>query len=217
MGGLAMFGDGSLTFWEFATCEPFPLAVVHDAILFEFLPGREDAVLMGAQAVNAYVEQARMTQDVDLASPRAQELSGELKEFLSKRFAIAVRVRPMSAGNGYRIEQMRKPKNRHLVDVRPIDALPPSQRVENVLVVAPAELICQKVLTMIRRTDRPKSYTDQADLYRLLLTFPQLKKEDGPVRERFRIARAPAMALETWKKLVAQEILPEDDADEFER
>ena len=34
-----MFGDGSLTFREFMMREPLPLATIHDAILFEFLPG----------------------------------------------------------------------------------------------------------------------------------------------------------------------------------
>ena len=53
-----MFGDGPLTFREWATREPHPLAVIHDAVL-EFLRGRKDAVLYGAQAVNAYVDRVR--------------------------------------------------------------------------------------------------------------------------------------------------------------
>ena len=53
-----MFGDGSLTFREFATRETLPLATIHDAVL-EFLRGRNDAVLFGAHAVNAYVDDAR--------------------------------------------------------------------------------------------------------------------------------------------------------------
>ncbi len=53
-----MFGDGSLTFQEFATREPLPLATIHDAVL-EFLRGRDDAVLYGAQAMNAYVAELR--------------------------------------------------------------------------------------------------------------------------------------------------------------
>jgi hypothetical protein len=69
-----MFGDGSLTFREFAMREPLPLATIHGAILFDFLAGRKDVVLFGAQAVNAYVEESRMTQDVDILSTRAAEL-----------------------------------------------------------------------------------------------------------------------------------------------
>ena len=59
-----MFGDGALTFREFAMGERLPLATIQDAML-EFLRGRDDAALFGAQAVNAYVDEPRMTQDVD--------------------------------------------------------------------------------------------------------------------------------------------------------
>src|SRR5215472_2323434 len=111
------------------TREPLPLATIHDAVL-EFLRGRDDAVLYGAQAVNAYVEEPRMTQDVDIASPRAEELAEELRVFLNERFHIAVRVRNIREGLGYRIYQVQKPKNRHLIDVRPVESLPPTQRVE---------------------------------------------------------------------------------------
>ena len=110
-----MFGDGSLTFREFAMREPLPLATIHDAVL-EFLRGRTDAVLFGAHAVNAYVDEARMTQDVDILSPRAEELAEELRTYLSQRFQIAVRVRTVADGLGHRLYQLRKPKNRHLVD-----------------------------------------------------------------------------------------------------
>ena len=71
--------------------EPLPLATVHEAVL-EFLRGREDVVVFGATAVNAYVSEPRMTQDIDLMSPRASELADELRAFLRDRFHIAVRV-----------------------------------------------------------------------------------------------------------------------------
>src|SRR5437763_1966364 len=138
-----MFGDGSLTFQEFMTREPLPLATIHDAIL-EFLRGRKDAVLFGAHAVNAYVSEPRMTQDVDIASTRAEELAEELRAYLNQRFHIAVRVRTVRDGIGYRIYQVRKPENRHLVDLRPVETLPPAQRVKDVLVVTPPELIANK-------------------------------------------------------------------------
>ncbi|MGZ3380991.1 MAG: nucleotidyl transferase AbiEii/AbiGii toxin family protein, partial [Isosphaeraceae bacterium] len=83
-----MFGDGSLTFREFVMREPLPLATIHDAVL-EFLRGRTDAVLFGAHAVNAYVDEPRMTQDVDILSPRAAELAEELRVYLSGKFQIA--------------------------------------------------------------------------------------------------------------------------------
>jgi hypothetical protein len=80
-----MFGDGSLTLREFAMKEPLPLARIHDAVL-EFLRNREDAALFGAQAVNAYVDEPRMTQDVDIMSDRAATLANELREYLIRPF-----------------------------------------------------------------------------------------------------------------------------------
>src|SRR5204863_4679385 len=65
-----MLNAGSLTFKEFAMQEPLPLATIHDAVL-EFLRGREDIVVFGATAVNAYVSEPRMTQDIDIMSTHA--------------------------------------------------------------------------------------------------------------------------------------------------
>src|SRR5438477_9846108 len=106
---------GVLTFKEFAMREQLPLATIHDAVL-EFLRGRDDAVVFGAQAVNAYVNEPRMTQDIDLLSPRAKELAEELREHLAQQLQIAIRVRQIGEGRGYRIFQVRKSGNRHLVD-----------------------------------------------------------------------------------------------------
>src|SRR5437899_1383954 len=155
-----MFGDGSLTFREFAMREPLPLATIHDAVL-EFLRDRNDAVLYGAQAVNAYVEEPRMTQDVDIASTRALELAEELKKYLNKKFHVAVRIRDVREGLGYRIYQVQKPKNRHLVDIRPVDDFPPSQRVKKILVVTPPELVANKVMSMVARQHKAKGLIDK--------------------------------------------------------
>src|SRR5687768_4277942 len=115
-----MFGDGPLTLREFAMREPLPLAKVHDAIL-NFPRNRDDAVLFGAQAVNAYVDEPRMTQDVDILSTRAKALAEELRTHLVDTFKIAARVREVASGQGFRIYQLREPKNRHLAGVRQID------------------------------------------------------------------------------------------------
>src|SRR5437773_372534 len=150
-----MFGDGALSFREFAMREPLPLATIHDAVL-EFLRGRDDAVLFGAQAVNAYVDEPRMTQDVDILSPRAAELADELQNDLHQRLQISVRIRSIKAGMGYRIYQLRKPQNRHRVYVRSVDSLPPHQRMGDVLVLTPAELNSTKVLSMVGRPKTAK-------------------------------------------------------------
>ena len=209
-----MFGDGGLTFQEFAMREPLPLATIHDSVL-EFLRGRDDAALYGAQAVNAYVKQSRMTQDVDIVSTRAPELAEEIRLFLSERFHIATRTRRVREGIGYRVYQMRKPENRHLVDVRPVTSLPPTQRVDDVLVIAPAELVANKVMAWRHRRTRPKSGTDWRDLAYLLLTFPDLKTDSGLVCGRLEAAGAGPEVLAAWHEIVAQEILPEEDEDKF--
>lgn len=205
-----MFGDGALTFREFMMGEQLPLATIHDAVL-EFLRGRDDAVLYGAQAVNAYVDEARMTQDVDIASTRAEELAEELRAFLNKRFHIAVRVRNVRDGLGYRIYQVRKPENRHLVDLRPVEELPPHKRVKKVLVVTPPELLAGKVFAWVSRQHKPKAGTDWRDLAMLLLAFPELKIVDGAVSLRLIAAGASEEVLEAWKKIVATDIQPEDE------
>ena len=205
-----MFGDGSLTFREFVVRERILLSTVQDAVL-EFLRGRDDAALFGAQAVNAYVDEPRMTQDVDIISTRAAELVEELRSFLHDRFQMAVRVRSVAQGAGYRLCQVRKPKNRHLVDVRSVQELPACNRLRKVLILAPAQLIGRKVFSMISRPKTPKGLMDAADLRRLLLTFPEMKTEEGPVSEALHGMQAPAEAFQAWRDLVVEEILPEDE------
>lgn len=205
-----MFGDGSLTFREFAMGEPLPLATIHDAVL-EFLRGRVDAAVFGAQAVNAYVDEPRMTQDVDILSPCAPELAEELRAYLNEKFQIAVRIRSVAQGAGYRLYQVRQPKNRHLVDVRSVNQLPPCNVIDGVLIPKPQELICQKLLSMVNRPKTPKGMIDAADLRRLLLTFPDLKVAEGLVTEALRATEAPEKAYQAWHDLADQEILPEDE------
>ncbi len=190
--------------------ESLPLATIHAAVL-EFLRGRDDAAVFGAQAVNAYVDKPRMTEDVDILSPRAEELADELRAFLNKKFHIAAHVRSVKGGVGYRIYQVRKPKNRHLVDLRPVSALPAIQRVDEIPVLTPVELISSKVLSMIARGTTLEGAQDRIDLGRLLLTFPELKVETGPVAETLRAAAAPKEVLAAWKEVVAQEIRAQDE------
>ena len=189
--------------------EPLPLATIQDAVL-EFLRGRKDAVLFGAQAVNAYVDESRATQDVDVMSDRAPELAEELRQYLHERFHIAVRVREVVEG-GFRIFQLQKPKNRHLVDVRAVDPLPPVRRVSRVLVLSPDELIATKVIAFHSRKEKAKSFTDRRDLAVLLLKFPELKSEGSSVLERLAKNGADKETLKEWKAICAEEIKPADD------
>jgi hypothetical protein len=210
----SVFGEGTLTFQEFAMGEPLPLATIHSAVL-SFLRGRDDAVLFGAHAVNAYVPEPRMTQDVDILALHARELAEEIRRFLNEQFHIAVRTLVVGEGIGYRIYQLQKPRNRHLVDVRPAAELPPARRLAEVLTIAPPDLIAAKVLAFHSRRGQPKSGTDWRDVAMLLLTFPELKKDPAVVRERLQKAGAAPEALAVWQELVAQEIQAEDEDAEF--
>jgi hypothetical protein len=205
-----MLGEGALTFREFVMSEPLPLATLHDAVL-EFLRGRDDAVLFGAQAVNAYAAEPRMTQDVDVISTRARELVEEVREHLASRFRIAVRVREVADGAGYWIYPVRQPQNRHLVDIRPSANLPPADRIGGILVVTVPELVAGKVIAFHARKGRLKSGTDWRDLAVLLLAHPELKARAGPVRDRLLAGGAAPEVLALWDELVDQEILPEED------
>ena len=194
--------------------EPLPLATIHDAVL-GFLRGRDDVVVFGATAVNAYVSEPRMTQDIDLMSTRAEDLAEELREHLAKRFHIAVRVRTVRGDKGYRLFQMQKTGNRHLVDVRPVDSLPQSQPIEGILVLAPTQLIAQKVISFHSRQGQPKGFSDMRDLAVLFLTFPDMKTESGVVSKALEELGATAEEMTTWRELVAQELIAPNDDDEF--
>src|SRR5256884_2614920 len=157
-----------------------------------------------------------MSQNIDLVSTRAIELAEELREYLSERFHIAVRVRVIGAGKGYRLFQTQKPRNRHLVDVRTAESLPQAERIEDVLVMSPPELIAHKVISYHTRRGQPKAGTDWRDLAMLLLTFPELKKLKGAVSEALKLLGATDKLMETWRELVAQELIDGDDESEFE-
>jgi len=209
-----MFGADVFTFREFMMREPFPLATLQNAVL-EFLRGRHDVVVFGAQAVNAYVNEPCMTQELDLLSTRAEAVAQELRDYLHQRFRIAVRVRRVGAGRGFRLFQVRKSGNRHLVDLRLVETLPLTERIAGVLVMAPAELIASKVIAYHQRRGQPKSGTDWRDLAMLLLTFPALKRDPGPVVERLHAVGAAPEVFGVWHELVAQHIRPAEEDEEF--
>lgn len=209
-----MFNAATLAFSEFMRREPVPLAAIQEA-LFEFLRGRNDAVLFGAQAVNAYVGEPRATEDVDLLSTRAPELAGEIRAHLSERFHIAFRIREIGAGRGYRVFQLRKGGNRHIADIRPVPAIPPFKRIARVRVLAPADLIATKLIAYHARRGQPKSGTDWRDLALLLLAFPGLKDDPTEVAKRLDAAGAGARVLQAWRKLAAAPIEPPRPDEEF--
>ena len=202
--------DAPLTVREVMTHEEIPLADVFREV-GRFLIGREDVVLFGAQAVNVYAETERMTQDVDVMSTRAEAVTEELRRLLSERFRMAMPVRVVVPGVGYRLYQVREPKNRHLVDVRQADVLPAFRVVEGMRVVAPEELVAMKVLAMVARRGRPKELSDRLDVSRLLLALPDLKRDEGAVSERLHAMGAPDAALNLWRDVVREPNLADDE------
>jgi hypothetical protein len=209
-----MHVDSGFTFREIVMNDPLPKGVIQQAV-FDYLDGREDAAIFGAMAVNAYIDERRMTEDVDIVSSRGRDFAEELRVYLCERFHIAVRVRSVRGGIGFRIYQLAKPKNRHLVDVRPTDALPPVDRIGGVLVVKPIEVIAGKVISCVRRKGKPKSFTDRRDLAHMLLKFPEYKVHDGDVQQRLAVLGANDETMDFWRQLVAEELVAEDDDDEF--
>ena len=65
------------------------------------------------------------------------------------------------------------------------------------------------------RAGKPKAFTDRRDLAMLLLKFPELKRESSAVRERLIAADADETILKSWREIVAEEIKPTEDDDEF--
>jgi hypothetical protein len=206
-----MLNADVLTFQEFAMHETLPLSRIHEAVL-EFLQGRTDVVLFGAQAVNAYVSEPRMTQDVDLLSTRAEDLAGELRDFLSEKFHIAVRVRAVADGKGFRVYQIRSEGNRYLIDLRMISELPATETIENILVLSPVELLASKVISYHSRKGKPKAGMDYRDLGMLLLRFPELKEK---VSENLRAKNVGKAVLETWAEIGSQDFRFENEDDDL--
>ena len=190
--------------------ETLPLATIHESVL-KFLQGRDDVVLFGAQAVNAYVSEPRMTQDIDLLSTDAKNLAEELRTFLSDKFHIAVRVREIG-DKGLRIYQVRKEGNRHLIDVRLVAEFPDTETIEDIRVLSPIELIVSKVVSFHSRYGKPKSWTDRRDLAVLLLQFPELKEK---VSETLRAKNVGEAVLETWAEIASQTFQFEDEDEDL--
>lgn len=97
---------------------------------------------------------------------------------------------------------MRKEGNRHLVDVRSIGVLPKTETIENVLVLAPAELIASKVISYHSRKGKPKSGTDWRDIAVLLLRFPGLKENTSSL---LKTQNVGPEVLKTWHEISNQD------------
>jgi hypothetical protein len=213
LGFIVLLGDAPLTLREFMTDEPVPLASIFREVM-SLLATRDDAVVFGAHAVNAYCEPERMTADIDVLSTNAAGLADDVRAVISDRFRIAVRVREVVPG-GFRVYQLRKPKNRHLVDVRQVQQLPEFREIGGIRVVEPAELAAMKSISIAARRGQEKGLSDRLDLHRLLRAFPDLRSETGPVPVRLLAIGADFAALAAWREVVQAPLeVGDDEGDE---
>ena len=190
--------------------ETIPLSTIHHMVL-SYLKGRSDVAIFGAQAVNAYVDEFRMTQDVDLMALDAEALATALRDHLRQELKIAIRVRSVASGKGFRVYQVQKPTNRHLVDLRQVDRLPSCQLNDGIQVVAPLELIVFKIIAMTARRHTPKGLTDHADLMRLLLKYPTYKTSPRLVADLLEQHSADPQAQQLWQEIASQNFHANND------
>jgi hypothetical protein len=209
LGFVVLLADAPLTLREFMTDEPVPLATIFREVM-SLLATRDDAVVFGAHAVNAYCEPERMTADIDVLSTDAARLADDVRALISDRFRIAVRVREIVPGE-FRVDQPRKPKNRHLVDVRQVPQVPPFREIGRIRVVEPAELAAMKAIAIAARKGQEKGLSDRLDLHRLLRAFPDLRAETGPVPARLVALGADVAAIAAWREVVQAPLEVDDD------
>ena len=209
-----MYGDTPLSLHEFIAHEEHPVSVVHEAI-FAFLRGRKDCVIFGAQAVNAYARDARMTEDVDVLALDAGALAEALRELLAGKFHIAVRVRALPNPLAFRVYQLRKEGNRNLVDVRGVEALPPLREIGGLQIIAPEHLIAQKIIAYAARKGQLKSWTDRRDIGALLLEFPEYRNAPSPVTDIIRSQGAAEPLVSLCEEILREEIVLENDDDGY--
>ncbi len=209
-----MFGDGPLMLREYLMNEPHPIGMVQGAV-FDFLREQTDYAIFGAQADNAHASETRATEDVNIVAIKGLAFAEAIARYLNKRFYIATRVRSVRDGIGFRVYQIQKPKNRHLVDVRPSPQLPPHQLVDGVQVVTPAESVANKLESFASRSGKRKGYTDGRDILAMLETFPNLKTFHGPVHDRLVANGVAPPVFDLWRQWVDRVLEPEDEADDF--
>ena len=191
------------------TDEPVPLATIFREIV-SLLATREDAVVFGAHAVNAYSEPERMTADIDVLSTDAGRFADDICAVIADRFRITMRAREVVPG-GFLVSQLRTPKNRHLAYVSHATQLPPFRQIGRVRVVEPVELVAMKAISTAARKGQEKGLSDRLDLHRLLRVFPELRAEDGPVPARLAALGADSSSVAAWREVVQAPLEAEDE------
>lgn len=205
-----MLGDAPLTLHEFLAREEHPVSHVQEAI-FAFLRGRTDCVVFGAQAVNAYSRDTRLTEDVDILTLAPAAVAEALRARLADLFHMAVRVRALPNPAAFRVYQIRTDGNRNLVDVRGVDALPPFREMGGLRIIAPEHLLAQKVIAYAARKGQLKSWTDRRDIGALLLEFPEFREPPSPVYDVLRAQGVKEAVIQLCEEIFMEGIVPDDD------
>ena len=179
-----------------------PLGEIHKFVLWQLRTRPGDTVIIGAQAVNAWVldQEQRMTSDVDVASTEPAAVATMLERALHERFHIAVRI--TKTKNTMRIYQRPAhgaPK-RFLVDIEGVSELPPHREKFGLLVASPVELLAMKAGAAADRKHLAKGQTDRADMMRLLEKFPRLR-DSVEVPDRMQARGAGEAALALWNEI----------------
>jgi hypothetical protein len=196
-----------LTLSEYLMKEPVPLHRVHEAI-FDFCRRWHDAVIFGAQAVNAHLPEAgaRMTQDVDILSVHPEQTARALADALRAQLQIATRVREVVLGKGFRVYQKRESGSRHLADVRLLEFDAESVKRDGVVYVGLALLVAMKLAAATRRGNTAKGLTDLVDLRRLLAAHPELSGDarlDAAIATATGSAAGAAAAKDMWRSILS--------------
>jgi len=79
----------------------------------------------------------------------------------------------------------------------------------------PIELIASKMISYYRHRGRPKAGTDWRYSAMLFLTFPELKQAEETVAERLNKVNVEQSIMDVWTDLVNQDIMLEENEDEF--
>jgi hypothetical protein len=202
-----------LTAAEYHMRETLPIFRIQEAI-FEFCRGQPDIAIFGAHAVNLYVADARMTQDVDILCLNPAAVAAALARRLGELFQVTVRVREFRPGLSYRVFQLRAEGNRHLADTR-LAEFPLTDVVEQdgIRYVGLALLTALKVMALVRRKLAPKGATDLADVRRILLGHPELRQDEGDVAMAIRLAGGVDAELRQWRALLAEPAVTDEETD----
>ena len=210
-----MFSADVLTFREFMMGEPLPLATLQQVVLEFLRRARRCGRLRGAGR-ECLCERA--THDARPRSSHRPTRSGSRRNCVpicgsgsTLPCAYAVSVE----GGGcvcFRCARLATVTWWTCALLRPYQERNASR---GVLVLAPADLIASKVVAYYQRRGQPKSGTDWRDLAMLLLTFPALKCDPGPVGECLQAAGAAPEVLAAWQAVVAQDIRPPEEDEEF--